>query len=494
MKSLVGALATLLSVAAVVALPTINQYATIPLHPEFRFTQLSDLKFDASICQASADAYVDVYPDNVKQPVVGFGAALTETTAYNFEMLRKRNETAYHDLLHSLFASSASGGIGISFLRVPITSCDLSLPTDGWSFDDVDGDVDLKHFNATHFEAYQSPVLKDIVKLSAREGIHVRLLGSPWSAPAWMKDSKAWGHGRLIDDLYPVYANYLVKVAEYFHNQGIDLWGITLQNEPRFEPGSYPGTLYTPRNESTLAKLVKPLMQKAGLPTIIAAYDHNWDLESFPDEVIKEAGDAVDYIAFHCYAGGVSNQSVFHEQHPNVPIIFTECSQTGNEGSPKDFLNDFMDNQSGLYHGNFHNWGQSTLHWSLGVDMTGGPHSGGCADCSGVVVVDAANSSRPYVVKRNSEFYSLAHFASLIPPNSNVITTTTKGSIDTLAFTTGDLRRVIQILNQDTQHYQVLLRDHSSSDYCVMFNVSGQSQWSLNYQTSSTRSIRLARE
>lgn len=220
--------------ASIDAVTPIHQWATTPLQAEARFTQLSDLAFNSSLCNAvqpPSTATVDVYPDKLLQPIVGFGAALTETTAYNFIKLRDRNQSAYNELLQSLFASSEHGGIGISFLRIPITSCDLSLPTPGWSFDDVDGDVTLQHFNSTHIEAWQIPVLKDIMALTKTHGAAVRLLGSPWSAPAWMKNSKAWGYGRLIDDLYPVYANYLVKVAKYFDSQGLTLWGITLQNE-----------------------------------------------------------------------------------------------------------------------------------------------------------------------------------------------------------------------------------------------------------------------
>ena len=78
---------------------------------------------------------------------------------------------------------------------------------------------------------------------------------------------------------------------------------------------------------------------------------------------------------------------------------FTECSQTGNENTPRQFLNDFMDNLNGLYFGNLGNWGRTVLHWTMAVDLKLGPHSGGCATCSGIVTVDATNNSIPYTVK-----------------------------------------------------------------------------------------------
>ena len=69
------------------------------------------------------------------------------------------------------------------------------------------------------------------------------------------------------------------------------------------------------------------------------------------------AADSVDAIAFHCYAGGVENQTVFHYAYPDTPIWFTECSQTGNENTPGQFLADFASNMDGLYFGNINNWG-----------------------------------------------------------------------------------------------------------------------------------------
>ena len=80
----------------------------------------------------------------------------------------------------------------------------------------------------------------------------------------------------------------------------------------------------------------------------------------YPLDVMAGAGNNVDVIAFHCYAGGVSNQTVFHNAYPDVPIWFTECSQTGNEDTPQEFLDDFTDNLNGLYFGNLDNWGHTT--------------------------------------------------------------------------------------------------------------------------------------
>ena len=535
--------------ASIDAVTPIHQWATTPLQAEARFTQLSDLAFNSSLCNAvqpPSTATVDVYPDKLLQPIVGFGAALTETTAYNFIKLRDRNQSAYNELLQSLFASSEHGGIGISFLRIPITSCDLSLPTPGWSFDDVDGDVTLQHFNSTHIEAWQIPVLKDIMALTKTHGAAVRLLGL-LECSCVDEEFESLGLRTIDRRLVSCLCQLFGQGSQVFRLARIDTLGnytserVSIfplhQQSHSFDSASsrcvvgsvsmlgrsmnqartralctrltmspcwlqswnhwwlrldFRLTLQRGITTGILSELVNALIRSwfSCVFSCIDTHDEcafllfKWQ-EEFPDEVINEAAKYVDYIAWHCYDGDVSNQTVFHNKHPQVPMIFTECSQIGNEGSPRDFLNDFMSNQAGLYHGNLGNWGQSVTHWSMGVDRTGGPHSGGCGDCSGVVVVDAADTTKPYFVKRNSEFYSLAHFSSLIPQNSNVVTNKAQ-SINALTFTTPDHRRVIQLLNSGTSTVQVVVNDQDIKGACFSVNVAAQSQWSLTYSTASS--------
>ena len=164
----------------------ISVYTTTPLDPSIRLSPQPSLALNKSCPTGLPTLSVS---STQQQPLLGFGAALTETTAYNFALLKARNQSAYTELLNSLFAPYPLG-IGISFLRVPITSCDLSLPTPGWSYDDTPGDLNLTHFNTSHGEAYQIPILQDIMALSKQHNTQLRLLGSPWSAPSWIKDSQ----------------------------------------------------------------------------------------------------------------------------------------------------------------------------------------------------------------------------------------------------------------------------------------------------------------
>ena len=43
---------------------------------------------------------------------------------------------------------------------------------------------------------------------------------------------------------------------------------------------------------------------------------------------MEQAGNAFAGVAFHCYAGSVSDQNEFHTLYPQKEIYFTECSGT----------------------------------------------------------------------------------------------------------------------------------------------------------------------
>ena len=83
---------------------------------------------------------------------------------------------------------------------------------------------------------------------------NILLFASAWSAPGWMKSNgEVFGQGYLLPQYYQLWADYHIKflqaykVLSQFENfkyfqklqdNGVDLWGLTAQNEP-FD-GNYP--------------------------------------------------------------------------------------------------------------------------------------------------------------------------------------------------------------------------------------------------------------
>lgn len=129
--------------------------------------------------------------------------------------------------------------------RIPIGSCDFSISS--YSFDDVDGDYDLKYFDnqVLHDQIAIIPFIKQAIATSVSSGLgNIKLFGSPWSPPDWLKSKKngiqsmdgSSSRGGLLQTnrARNTWANYLSKWITAYEYQGFDMWGLTVQNEPEF--------------------------------------------------------------------------------------------------------------------------------------------------------------------------------------------------------------------------------------------------------------------
>ncbi|WP_051967364.1 ricin-type beta-trefoil lectin domain protein [Kitasatospora mediocidica] len=91
-------------------------------------TQQSDLAFTAS----SGPGTISVDDTQTFQSIVGFGAAMTDTSAWLIS--DKLSGTAHTNLMNALF--NPSQGIGMSWVRVPMGSSDFSATAQPYSYDD----------------------------------------------------------------------------------------------------------------------------------------------------------------------------------------------------------------------------------------------------------------------------------------------------------------------------------------------------------------------
>jgi O-glycosyl hydrolase len=83
---------------------------------------------------------------------------------------------------------------------------------------------------------YMVPFIKTAMEQSYYP---VRLFGTPWSPPAWMKRNGAMDGSDspgLINDskIYSAWALLLSKFVSAYKALGIEFWGITVQNESEF--------------------------------------------------------------------------------------------------------------------------------------------------------------------------------------------------------------------------------------------------------------------
>jgi glucosylceramidase len=212
---------------------------------------------------------ITVDPSHRYQTMDGFGASITDSSA---SVLMELDPATRDATMKDLFVTD-----GLSFLRQPIGSSDF---VDGphYTFDDMPAgatDYDLSHFSVDHDRTQILPLLRQALALNP----DLKVMGTPWSPPAWMKTNDSLVGGRLIDDprIYQAYADYLVRFVQAYQDAGVPIWGLTIQNEPQNRtPSGYPGTDLPTRQAIQVIDRLGPALQAAGLDTRIMGYDHNW--------------------------------------------------------------------------------------------------------------------------------------------------------------------------------------------------------------------------
>ena len=123
---------------------------------------------------------------SIKQNMYGYGAALTQSSAYVLGDYKRANENNYWTLLHNLFDREISNenSAGMEVLRLPITGSDFSVKN-YFTYDDVNNDFSLKSESLSN-DPYTIPILQDILKINP----DLKIVACPWTAPV--------SHWRLI--------------------------------------------------------------------------------------------------------------------------------------------------------------------------------------------------------------------------------------------------------------------------------------------------------
>lgn len=377
---------------------------------------------------------IKIDPSETFQTVDGFGFTLTGGSA---EVINSLTAGKKEELLQNLFGS-AENAVSINYLRISIGASDLSSST--FSYNDLpegETDEDLSEFSLEPEMDDLIPLLQEILAINP----DMKIMGSPWSAPVWMKDNNSTIGGSLQPQYYDVYAQYFVKYIQGMQEHGIPIDAITPQNEP-LHPENNP-SMYMSANEQAnfIKNSLGPAFENADVNTKIIIYDHNADKPEYPISVLSDA-EARQYIAgsaFHLYGGDISALSTVHNAFPQKDIYFTE-QYTSSQG---DFGDDLKWHLKNVIIGSMRNWSKTALEWNLANNASFGPHTdGGCTVCKGAITI---NSSSSY--EKNVGYYIIAHASKFVPAGSVRIGSNIAGNLHNVAFRTPDGKKVLIVLN-----------------------------------------------
>lgn len=369
------------------------------------------------------------------QTIDGFGYTLTGGSAYLINRMGTSEKSA---LLNELFGTS-SNSIGVSYLRISIGASDLS-PT-VFSYDDLpvgQTDPTLAQFTLSKDTQDLIPVLKDILAINP----NIKILGSPWSPPVWIKDNGNSMGGSLLPAYYSTYANYFVKYLQAMQAKGITVNAVTIQNEPQ-HGGNNPSMLMSATEQANFIKNnLGPALQTAGLSTKIIVWDHNCDNPNYPISVLNDAAarNYVDGSAFHLYAGDISALSTVHAAYPTKNLYFTE-QWTGMNGS---FDGDLKWHVKNVVIGSMRNWSKVALEWNLANDQSYALHTpGGCTECKGAIQILSST------VTRQVGYYIIAQASKFVPAGSRRIDSDVPTYLPNVAFVTPAGKKVLIVVNDN---------------------------------------------
>lgn len=415
----------------------ISQWITTPDRSQLFQLQPQLLPFSG---KAAGTVSIEVDATKIFQPVDGFGFALTGGSAMHIIRMSPAARTA---LLRELFGTGKND-IGISYLRLSIGASDLNERV--FSYDDLpagETDTSMSKFDLGPDRKDVIPVMKEILAINPA----IKILGSPWSPPVWMKTNHDTRGGRLIPEYYSAYAKYFVKYIRQMKAEGITIDAITVQNEP-LHPGNNPSLLMVAPDQADFVKnFLGPAFRAAHISTKIIIYDHNADRPDYPIFILDdpEAKKYIDGSAFHLYNGNIEALSVVHAAHPDRNIYFSEqmVVDFNRGGRVNNTTMNISSPVKRLLVGAMRNWSRNVIEWNLAADPEFKPFTdrGGCGSCQGAVTIDGDS------VSRNVAYYSMAHASKLVRPGSVRIASTETDSVANVAFRTPAGKLVLIVAN-----------------------------------------------
>lgn len=400
-----------------------------------------------TISSASAPV-IDVDAAQTFQSMEGFGFALTGGSA---QMIHAMSATARTALLKELFATDGSN-IGISYLRISIGASDLDASV--FSYNELPAgqtDTAMAQFSIAPDKTHLIPVLKEILAIDPT----ITILGSPWSAPVWMKTNGSSIGGSLRVPYYAAYAKYFVKYIQAMQAEGITIAAITVQNEP-LHGGNNPSMVMQASEQAFFVKqYLAPAFTANNIATRIIVYDHNADRTDYPLTIYADsaARAVVDGAAFHLYGGSIDNLTAVHNAYPDKHLYFTEQWI----GAPGNFPEDLKWHTNNLTIGASRNWCRAVIEWNLAADPNQDPHTpGGCDQCLGALTISGDN------VIRNPAYYIIAHASKFVRPGSVRIHSGRTEALNTVAFRRPDGKKVLIVINNSTAAQAFYIREGSS--------------------------------
>ncbi len=384
---------------------------------------------------------INVYPEVAYNTFLGFGGALTEAAAYSYSLL---DEQGRKELIEAYYGKD---GLGYNHARIHLDSCDFCLSNYCSKEDEESA------FSLERDEKYILPFLRDVEKTKT-----LQYMISPWSPPAYMKDTKERNRGgKLLREYYQAYAEHFCTYIEAYLSRGLAISYLSVQNEPQ-KAMKWDSCIYTPAEEAEfLSDYLYPEMKRRGLEKIKRlVFDHNRDrlYERMRDimAVIRDPS-SVSGIAYHWYTGDhFENIRILNERFPNMLSVFSEgCVEYSHFGKAQETVH--AEKYAYNILNCLKNGCQLFLDWNVLLDSTGGPNHVGNL-CAAPIMLDENNR-----LTYHASYFAIGNFSKYIKNGATRLGTSGfTDEIGHVAFQNPDGEIVVVLLNRQERDIECNLR------------------------------------
>ncbi len=430
---------------------------------------------------------VTLNPNEKFQTIIGFGGSFTESSAY---LLNRLSETNRKKVLNAYFSET---GARYSLTRTHINSCDFSLKQYAYAM--VDGDKNLDSFSIEEDKNDLIPMILEAKSIS-KNGFNI--IASPWTAPPWMKDNRSWIGGKLLREYNDTWALYYSKYIDAYKKEGVDIWGLTVINEPHGNGNNWESMLFSPEEMTLFVQNhLGPTLESHGKSGVkILGYDQNraglqeWVDAMFRDEKTSKyfAGTAIHwYESTYDYFPDALQYA--HKKAPSKYLIQTEACVDSEiphwnddawywKKEATDWGWDWAGEKDKHLHpkyapvnryaadiiGCLNNWVDGWVDWNMVLDKQGGPNWFKNW-CVAPVIVDPEKDE----VYLTPLYYVMSHFSKFMRPgavkigctiaNQELMATAVKNPDGTIAlaiFNPTDRLQTLEInLNQQKKNISI---------------------------------------
>lgn len=385
----------------------LQQWTTSKEHKLFLEPQAYwSAKKDARHGNSSYELQISIDEKQKAQTILGFGAALTDSSCY---LINKLPSQTRDTLIDELFNPLK---MGMSTVRIAVGASDYAVSP--YSFDDGEADPELARFSISHDEENILPVLR-----SARKAYpDLFIFGSPWSPPGWMKSNRSMLGGNMPRKYLGAYADYMTKFLKAYSSAGVPVQAVTVNNEvDTDQDGRMPACVWPQEIEMDfVAGQLGPKLKDENINTKIWLLDHNYNMWG---RVINELEnpDVFKYtsgVAWHPYAGSPSAMTKVHNAFPSIGMHWTEDGPDVDEpGYATNWASWGKKFTEALQ-----NWCSSITDWNLALDEQGRPNIGPFK-CGGTITIN----SKTQEVSYSGQYWGTVHFSKFIRPGAKIVST-----------------------------------------------------------------------